>query len=134
MDEQLVNHPVHLDEDTRGLSAFIPFCFFGDNLVGKNFSNFQTPVCSQFREKVVRNQVCYEADINQYKNSVNWAVAIQTGFSFIVDTNDEYNVKNLLVKQGKWNHPIPYGNFVTVYKKPSYSGNFRILLKTISKI
>ena len=45
-------------------------------------------------------QVCYEADINQLMGKVdNWEEALQQGFSFIVDTNDEFDVKNLIDKK-----------------------------------
>ena len=30
----MINHPVHVDGSSR-LAAFIPFCFFGDGLVGR---------------------------------------------------------------------------------------------------
>ena len=88
--EELINHPAHIS-DRNTISAFIPFCSFGFNvdLIGEKLSNFQVPVCSLFRKKIFSGQVCYEADINQFKNKI----------SFIVDTNDEYDVKNLIQRQ-----------------------------------
>ena len=89
---RLVNHPVHVSEEEK-LSAFIPFCSFEDGIC----EDFQGSLCRIFREKVVSGQVCYEADINQFKNNVHsWKRSLQRGFSFIVDTNEEYDVKNII--------------------------------------
>ena len=89
---RLVNHPVHVSEEEK-LSAFIPFCSFEYGL----FEDFQGSLCRIFREKVVFGQVCYEADINQFKNNVHsWKRSLQKGFSFIVDTNEEYDVRNII--------------------------------------
>ena len=89
----MINHPVHISEDNT-ISALIPFCSLGYDAdpVGKMFDGFQTPVCNLFKEKIVGGQVCYEADINQFKHGVNWADILTKGFGFIVDTNDEYDV------------------------------------------
>ena len=45
-------------------------------------------------------QVCYEADLNQYmERNQNWEVLLQKGFIFIVDTNEEYDVRNLFERR-----------------------------------
>ena len=62
---RLINHPVHISEKEK-LSAFIPFCSFGDDQFEK-VKDFQGSLCSLFREKVVFGQVCYEADINKLR-------------------------------------------------------------------
>ena len=91
-------------------------------------------MCAQFRERTVRGQLCYEADLNMYKNSGRWGKATQTGFSFIVDTNEEYNVNNLLVKKDQTRQGNYSGGFVTVYKQTVTDKGLKILLKTISKV
>ena len=64
--EELINHPVHISDQTS-LGTFIPFCSLGDHIIGRQSGHFQEPVCHLFREKIVRGQLCYEADINKYK-------------------------------------------------------------------
>ena len=56
-------------------------------------------LCSLFRKKIFSGQVCYEADLNQFKNKIDWKRALKEGFSFIIDTNDEYDVKNLFQRK-----------------------------------
>ena len=56
-------------------------------------------LCSLFRKKIFSGQVCYEADLNQFKNKIDWKKALKKGFSFIIDTNDEYDVKNLFQRK-----------------------------------
>ena len=46
-------------------------------------------------------QVCYETDLNRYrKRNQNWEDLLQKGFIFIVDTNEEYDVRNLFERRG----------------------------------
>ena len=71
----------------------IPFFSLGYDAVGKMFGSFKTSVCNLFKEKVVAGKVCYEANINQFKHEVNWVDILTKGFGFLVDTNDEYDVK-----------------------------------------
>ena len=98
-----------------------------------SLSDFRAPVCAQFRERPVRGQLCYEADLNMYRQSGRWEEATQAGFSFIVDTNEEYNMNNLLVKQDQSRQGNYSGGFVTVYKQTVNDKGLKILLKTISK-
>ena len=90
------------------------------------------PVCSLFREKIVGGQVCYEADINQFKKEVNWEETLRTGVNLIIDTNDEYDVKRIFEE-------IPNANtdkteFLDIYKGTEERNSIVIMLQTISKI
>ena len=134
--EGLINHPVHIS-DINGLSAFIPFCSLGTQLTselsGKELNNFQGQFCSLFREKIVDGQLCYEADINQFKKKLGpWEKTLHSGLRLIIDTNDEYDVKNILEKKLSKNKE----NFKSFdpFTKPEDDSSFTILLKTISKI
>ena len=90
---------------------------------------FKDPVCKMFRKKIVDGQVCYEADVNQFKNNItHWEEALQKGFGLIVDTNDEYDVKNL-VRRIK---PEETNRTYSIYKQNKKGNSLRILLKSIS--
>ena len=67
-------------------------------LFGEELPNFQVPVCRLFRKKIVNGQICYEADLNQYRDRVKWKEALSSGLNLIIDTNDEYDVKNIIPK------------------------------------
>ena len=130
--EELINHPVHLDEEMKS-TAFIPFCSFGESmeLFGEELPNFQIPVCRLFRKKIVNGQICYEADLNQYRDRVNWKEALSSGLTLIIDTNDEFDVKNILEKiNSEKNNTIKSLNVKDQKKKNS----FTVMLKTISMI
>ena len=94
-------------------------------------NNFQVPVCALFKEKVVKGQVCYEADVNQLKNKVDWKSALQKGLSLIIDTNDEYDVRNLLVK--KSTKSLESRLVFDAYKEAEEENNLMIMLHTISE-
>ena len=129
--EKLINHPVHISP-TTGLSSFIPFCSFGgvSDLSGRqNTGNL--PVCGLFKEKIVEGQLCYEADLNQLKGLVKWRPTLQKGLSLVIDTNDEYDVKNILEKQSL--AKIDHMEIFPIYKLRKNIHNFRIMLQTISR-
>ena len=100
------------------------------SLLGRKVNGFQDPVCSAFTRKIVNNQLCYEIDLNRFRDQVNWEESLQSGLSLVIDTNDEYDVRKLLTEDG---------NIKTVedkldsYHNRQLQGKFSILLKTISK-
>ena len=97
--EELINFPVHISNKTN-LAAFIPFCSFGQGLIGRELDQFEGGVCDLFRDKVVSGQLCYEAELNQFKKDGDiWEEDLQRGFSFIIDTNEEYDVKNIMLER-----------------------------------
>ena len=51
-------------------SSFIPFCEFGGDgkQLGERREEFDVPVCSSFSEKVLAGQLCYQLEVNQYKD------------------------------------------------------------------
>ena len=102
------------------------------DLIGEKFSNFQVPVCSLFRKKIFSGQVCYEADLNQFKNKIDWKKALEKGFSFIIDTNDEYDVKNLF--QRKSSRRLENNPELDIFKETEDDHKFAVMLKTISEI
>ena len=133
--KELINYPVHIsDNDTdNSPSVFIPFCSFG-NIKGRKSGHFQDPVCDLFRERIVSGQVCYEAEVNQHKEEAeDWTEVLQKGFSFIIDTNDEYDVTNLMRKTNDNNIESTRPKTVTAYKDTVMNQNLKIFLKTISR-
>lgn len=66
------NHPVHIADKKGNIvspSALIPFCEFGGNMsiMGVKIDSFQDPVCTSFKPKILRNQICYEVDPKEYE-------------------------------------------------------------------
>ena len=66
------NHPVHIADKKGNIvspSALIPFCEFGGNMssMGVKIDGFQDPVCTSFKPKILRNQICYEVDPKEYE-------------------------------------------------------------------
>ena len=102
------------------------------DLIRKKLSHLPVPVCSIFRKKIFSGQVCYEADLNQFKNKIDWKTALKKGISFIVDTNDEYDVKNLFQRQAS--QRLENNLVFNVFKETGHDNKFAVMLKTISKI
>ena len=69
------NHPVHISDQQNVLhpTALIPFCEFNGNMsvMGVKIDQFDVPVCKSFRPKIIRDQLCYTVDPNEYKHKIN---------------------------------------------------------------
>ena len=85
-------HPVHIiDEDGKlSPSALIPICEFGGNMsiMGQKINQFELPVCKSFKPKILNDQVCYEVDVNRFKDHVS-VKNFNKGLTFLVDTNED---------------------------------------------
>ena len=128
---RLVNHPVHIS-DREMLSSFIPFCSSGVAVSGVISSSFKNPVCDLFRERTLNGQVCYEADVDSYlRRHRHWDQNLEFGFNFIVDFNEEYDVKNL-IPTTKPTERWPESSS-TLYLQANPDQLFNIILKTISE-
>ena len=87
------NHPVHIfDKDgTLSPTAFIPFCSFGGdmNIVGTKSEQFELPVCNSFKSILRNDQLCYQIDLEDFKDINNMEKQLKEGFVLIVDYNEE---------------------------------------------
>ena len=118
--------------DREMLSSFIPFCSSGVAVSGVISSSFKNPVCDLFREKTLNGQVCYEADVDSYLRSHrHWDKNLDLGFNFIVDFNEEYDVKNLIPRTKSYERWLAKSS--TLYLQQRVDKIFNIFLKTISE-
>ena len=131
--ERLISHPVHIEDCLTSPSAFIPFCSLGGDLarLGRKSPRFTVPVCAAFREKIVGGQLCYEAQLPRYDSGGDWEEALQKGLSLVIDTNQEYDIKNLLTRNRKTQQIDP--NTFKAYPQSNEHDSFSIYLGTISK-
>ena len=100
------------------------------SLLGRKVNGFQDPVCSAFTRKIVNNQLCYEVDLNRFRDQVDWQESLQSGLSLVIDTNDEYDVRKLLTENGNIKTEE---NKLDPYQNKQLQEKFSIFLKTISK-
>ena len=88
----LMNHPVHFNMDGQmSPSAFIPFCDFGGNMekMGVKINQFDVPVCNSFQAKILNDQLCYEVDLEKFRNNTNIEHELKLGFVFVMDYNED---------------------------------------------
>ena len=91
------NHPVQMyDKDGKlSPSAFIPFCDFGGgnmSLLGDMMEPFELPVCKSFKPKVRNDQLCYEVDLDEFKDRNNIENDLRYGLVFFMDYNEDRQV------------------------------------------
>ena len=67
--------------------------------MGNNFSYFEVPVCNSFQAIARDNQICYETDLEQYKNhDRDLRKQLQEGLVLYLDYNED---KQLRVEKRK---------------------------------
>ena len=73
--QKVTNHPIHIIDEDGQLSptALIPFCEFSGNMsvMGVKIDQLDVPVCNSFRPKIIRDQLCYTVDPNEYKHKID---------------------------------------------------------------
>ena len=92
-----VNHPVHIIKSQGGElspSAFIPFCELGGNMssLGVKIKEFHVPVCNSFVPKLFHDKICYQIDLEQYRDNPNVETQLKKGLVFIMDYNEDRQV------------------------------------------
>ena len=117
------NHPVHVlnNEGDFSPSSFIPFCSFGEELLGTKIDDFEIPVCNIFKPTNYLDQLCYETNLNEFKDS-NSKNQLEMGLTLILDYNEERQHYKISEK----NEPHLMKAF---YR---YNNDFSIFLDTIS--
>ena len=87
------NHPVHIlnTEGEFSPSSFIPFCSFGEEFIGANLSEFDIPVCNIFKPRNYVDQLCYETNLQNLKDSNIQKIEKQLvlGLTLVLDYNEE---------------------------------------------
>ena len=72
-----------------------------------------------------------KVDVSKLRSSVDWETFLQEGLSFVVDTNEEYNVKGLMEKETV-EETNKVGRLLT-FEQIQNVDSFTIMLNTISK-
>ena len=96
---KISNHPPHILDENDGTlspSSFIPFCSFaGDwNITGNYNDKLNVTVCNIFKETMVDGQLCYQADVDRFRDKVkDKRKAVTEGLVFLLDYNENRMVE-----------------------------------------
>ena len=94
--QTVINHPVHIRDRDGSLapSAFIPFCSFGNDMeaMGIKIEGFDIPVCNSFKKKVFIDALCYEIELEKFKNGSNIKEQLQAGLVLVLDFNEDHQL------------------------------------------
>ena len=61
--------------------------------MGVKIDQFDIPVCNSFQAKILNDQLCYEVDLNKYKNKDNIENDLKIGLVFFMDYNEDRQIK-----------------------------------------
>ena len=103
-------------------SSFLPFCSFGNDMksMGKEISGFNDPVCDRFKAKIRNDQLCFEVDLEKFKDEKKIQEQLMSGLVLLLDYN--------LERQSEAYTPQ------RVQKYNSLENDVHIYLDTISKL
>ena len=105
-----------LDEDNEvSPTALIPFCEFGGDLsvMGVKIDPFDVPVCNSFRHKIVKDQLCYTVDPNEYKHKID--LEGQLSLTLAIDYNED-RISDFSIENQIKTNEIQRDNFDQVCK------------------
>ena len=120
----LQNHPVHILNKNQKFSrsSLIPFCSFGDELIGSEIYGFDIKVCNIFKPKLYYDQLCYETDLQNLNDNshVNLMNQLNLGLTLVIDYNEErqinaHNSKNGSISNKKKFSFLDNGNSLSMY-------------------
>ena len=57
--------------------------------MGVKIDQFNQPVCGSFTRKILKDQLCYEVDVNQVKDKSETSENMNIGLGFLYDNNVE---------------------------------------------
>ena len=101
--QTLNNHPVHIltKEGEFSPSSFIPFCSFGKEFIGTRTDEFELPVCNISNPMIHLDQICYEMNLQEMKdsNDDNLMNQLEWGLTLAMDYNEERQLLNTKMKE-----------------------------------
>ena len=80
-------------------SSFIPFCDFGGNMsvMGVKIDHFKLPVCNKFKPRVLKGQLCFQVDVNEFQDQIDMEKGMKKGLIIVMD----YNFERVSTESGK---------------------------------
>ena len=129
----MTNHPVHIVDEDGSFSptAMIPFCDFGGNMsaMGVKIDQFDVPVCSSFKAKLYKDQLCYSVDPNKFKDKID--LEGQLSLTLAIDYNKD-RIFEFPPETGisREEHQEQFDGFDNIYRNFSDT----IILETISNM
>ena len=61
--------------------------------MGIRNGHFNVTICNSFQAKIIKNQLCYEVDLNRFSNVNNIEKELNAGFAFIMDYNEDRHIE-----------------------------------------
>ena len=97
--QRVTNHPVHIKDQSGKLSptALVPFCDFGGNMsvMGVLIDHFDIPFCNSFRPKILKDQLCYTVDPNNYKDKIDLGGDLSLSLFITYNEDKEMSLKEM---------------------------------------
>ena len=98
--------------------------------VGVKIGQFDAPVCNSFKATVRNEQLCYEVDLNRFRDEHNIGRQLKLGFAFLLDNNEDRQVN--LVENNNFTNGRKFG-LVNSVKDSDQDLNANVYIDTIGE-
>ena len=113
------NHPAHIldNQGEFSPSSLIPFCSFGEDIIGAKVKEFKIPVCNIFKPKIHYDQLCYETDLQALKgdNIKVLEKQLERGLTLVLDYNEERQIDDNVISKDATKSLHDHDNSVSIY-------------------
>ena len=65
------------------------------SVMGEKIDQFDWPVCNKFKPKMLEGQLCYQVDVNEFKDQVDGQKAIKHGMLIMMDYNQDKSITDV---------------------------------------
>ena len=77
------------------------------SVMGREIVGFDDPVCNSFQAQIRNDQLCYEVDLEKFKDTDNIKEQLKSGLVLILDYNEErqsetYNPTRIKTKENRF--------------------------------
>ena len=93
---RITNHPVHAQDNSP--TALIPFCDFDGNMsaVDVKIEDSETPFCTGFEEKIVKDKICYSINLNDRTQKGQIEEENDLSFTLYISYNEDRQLDSII--------------------------------------
>ena len=67
------------------------------SVMGVKIDQFELPVCNKFKPRVLKGQLCFQVDVNEFQDQIDMEKGMKKGLIIVMD----YNFERVSTESGK---------------------------------
>ena len=100
------------------------------SVMGMKMDQFELPVCNKFKRKIVRGRLCFQVDVNDFKDQVEDKKIIENGLMLVMYYNEDKMIRDNIYEVDK-----PLSNDLSeLHKKHDEEHEAMIYIETLGRV